>query len=387
VTQNSDRSDAGGAGGVPPRCVVLSRRQASQHVWQASQYEFEDVIAEVDDVHLLMPDADRPGELGQLVHGAGNRVRKALGRPRRSTVRPTTQAVDAELFFAVFAAPHEIADLRAVQPQLARSAKKIAFLIEMWSTQVERSADHLRQLRGFDHVYVFNRHVIPAVERITGVPTSYIPHAADALRFAPHSPAPERSVDVMSYGRRMHVVTHRALVDALEDGRLTYLFDTVKGPFETLDYRDHRLVLAARLQRSRFAVVHKISDTTAKLGMLAGEDMLTTRYFEVVASGAVMLGTAPDLQDFRDSFDWPDALIPIEVPEPGIVDLVTGLTADSDRIARASTRNVVESLRRHDWSYRWAQILQEAGLEPRPALAERHGHLASRADQLETIRS
>lgn len=385
MTQDADRDEA--SGGAAPRCVVLSRRRASQHVWQASQYEFEDVIAEVDDVHLLAPDADRPGELGQLLHGAGNRVRKALGRPRRSTVRPTAQAVDAEIFFAVFAAPHEIADLRAVQPQLARSAKKVAFLIEMWSTQVERSADHLRQLRGFDHVYVFNRHVIPAVERITGVPTSYISHAADVLRFAPHSPAPERSTDVTSYGRRMHEVTHRALVDALEDGRLTYLFDTVKGPFETLDYRDHRLVLAARLQRSRFAVVHKISDTTAKLGLTAGEDMLTTRYFEVVASGAVMLGTAPDLQDFRDSFDWPDALIPIEVPEPGIVDLVMGLTADSERIARASTRNVVESLRRHDWSYRWAQILRDAGLEPRPALADRHARLTARADRLESIRS
>ncbi len=384
-SSTSVRNDGDGGDAVRlPRVAVLSRRRAGQLVWHASQFEFEDVIGEVDAVGLLTPGADRRGPLGVLTHGAMNRARRALRVPRRSVLHSLGDVVDADVFFAVFAAPHEIADLRAVQPQLERASTKVAFLIEMWNSQVARSADYLRQLRGFDHIFVFNRNVIPAVEAITGVRCSYLSHAVDTARFAPRAAAaPERWTDVVSFGRGMHDVTHRALVDALEAGRLTYLFDTINGPFEVTDYRDHRLVLAARLQRSRYAIVQKISDTTEKLGLTAGEEMLTTRYFEVVASGAVMLGTAPDLQDFTDAFDWPDALIPISVPEPRIEDVVRELDADPDRVRRARNANVVQSLRRHDWAHRWSQVLQVAGLEPLPALTERLDRLGRLADEVE----
>lgn len=375
------QDEAERAGGTPaPRTVVLSRRRATQHVWQASQYEFEDVIADVDSVNLLAPDGGARGMTADLRHKATNRARRLLHRPRRSVLRRTDEAIDADLFFAVFSAPHEIADLAAVARQVDRSQVKIAYLIEMWNSQVAGSADYLQHLRGFDHVFVFNRNVIPAVEQIAGVPCSYLPHAVDTIRFAPKPPGPPRTTDVFSFGRKMHKVTHRALVEAMEAGRLMYSFDTIRGPFEVTDYRDHRVVLAAHLQRSRYSVVHKISDTTTKQDLLAGEEMLTTRYFEVAATGALILGTAPDLPDYRDAFDWPDALIPISVPEPEIEELIRELDANPARLERARRANITQSLRRHDWAYRWQDVLRTAGLEPAPGLDVRLGQLAARAD-------
>lgn len=365
--------------GGQPRVVVLSRRAVEQHVWQAYQYEFEDVIAEVDDVALLTPPAAATGELVRLGRGALNRARRAVGLSRRGAMRPVRDAVDADLFFAVFAAPHEIGDLAAVRPQLARSRRKVAYLIEMWSTQVKRQSDYLRRLRGFDHVFVFNRHVAAAVERISGVPTTYLPHATDTELFAPPVPGPFRHSDVTSYGRRAARETHLALVEAMRAGRLCYTYDTIRGPFQVTDHREHRLALANLLQRSRYALVHKINDTTSKLGLTAGEEMLTTRYFEVVAAGAVMLGTAPDLQDYRDAFDWPDALITIPVPAPHIADIIAELDGDPERLARARRANITHALRRHDWAHRWMQVLQVAGLEPLPALGERVQRLHRRA--------
>lgn len=368
---------------MSPRVTVFSRRQVEQRVWQASQYEFEDVVLDVDDAQLLAPPGRRPSQVGAVVQGARNRARKAVRLPRTGLMSREPDVRPADLFFAMFAAPHEIADLAAVRPYLGRFGVKIAYLVEMWGTQVQRSADYLRQLRGFDHVFVFNRNVVEAVQEISGVPCSYLAYAADTLRFAPVVPWPTRYSDVTSYGRRTAGGTHAALVAAMEAGRLHYTFDTVRGPFEVTDYAEHRLSLARLLQRSRYVVVHKINDTVEKLGLTAGEEMLTTRYFEAAPTGAVILGTAPDLPDYHAAFDWPDALVTIPVPAPGIEQIIAELDADPERVHRARVANVVQSLRRHDWVHRWQEVLQVAGLEPDPRLDERLARLTRRAEEAE----
>jgi hypothetical protein len=53
------------------------------------------------------------------------------------------------------------------------------------------------------------------------------------------------------------------------------------------------------------------------------------------------------------------------------------------RAARA--RNVIHSLRRHDWAYRWERILAAAGLAPSAAHARRVAELARRAEQMEAM--
>lgn len=364
------------------RTVVLSSRAASHHVWQASQFELEDVIASVDDVRLLAPPGRQVSPAGLAFHGAANRARRALGRPRRRPVAPTLQADDAELFFAVFAAPHEIGMLPLVRPQLARSAVKVAFVVELWQPQVPAVADYLRQLRGFDHVFMFNRWAMDDVAALTGAPVSYLATAVDADRFAPPSPAPARVIDVMSYGRRLPA-THGGLRQAMARGDLYYHYDTVRGAFDVVDHVEHREVLAATLQRSRYSVVYRNNDEPERLERTGGEESLTNRYFEVLAAGATMLGTPAQTPDFEACFDWPDAIVPIAAPEPRVADVVAELDADPERLERARRTAVAQSLRRHDWAHRWRDVLDAVGLAPRPQLTERIARLGERAAAFE----
>lgn len=368
------------------RTVVLSSRAASHQVWQASQFEMEDVVAQVDDVRLLAPPGRHASPAALAAHGAANRVRRAVGRPRRRPFAPTAEAADAELFFAVFAAPHEIGMLPLVRPQLARSAVKVAFIVELWRPQVPSVADYLRQLRGFDHVFMFNRWAMDDVAAITGAPVSFLATATDADRFAPPVPAPARVIDVTSYGRRLRG-THDALRRAAAEGGLYYHHDTVRGAFDVSDHVEHREVLAATLQRSRYAVVYRNNDEPERVERTGGEESLTNRYFEVLAAGATMLGSAARTPDFQACFDWPDVITEIDAPDPRVAEVVAELDADPARAERARRTAIAQSLRRHDWAHRWRDVLDAVGLAPRPQLAERLARLDERARAHEAVRA
>lgn len=363
------------------RVVLASRRSVEQKVWQASQLEFEDVIAEVDDVAWCLP-RSLPAAPGlRLAHGMINRVGRPFGRDRRTAMRRPRSAPESgsDLFFAVFADANEIGMLPHVHSQVRGAAARVAWIVELWSPQLDSYADYLRQLSGFDHVIVSNRSVVPAVERIIGVPCSYLPLAVDMDRYAPAGPdAPARTVDVASWGRRLPE-THAPLVQALTGGRLYYHYDTVRGPWEVTDHVEHRLAQAALLQRTRYSIVYRINDEPGRVDRTGGEESLTNRYFEALAAGTIMLGTAPDSVEWGDCFPWPDAVIPIPAPAPDILRVIEELDADPARLDRARAAAVATFLRRHDWAHRWRDVLDMVGLEGTPRLAERLAHLEDRA--------
>lgn len=360
------------------RTVVLSLRGSAHEVWLASQFEFEDVVAAVDDVRIVAPAGRAVTPARAVLHGGVNRARRRVGLPRRRLMVDDRSASDAELFFAVFAAPHEIGALAHARDHVARAQVKVAFIVELWRPQLPAVRDYLRQLRGFDHIFLFNRGSIADVEAITGVPTSYLPTAVDAVRFAPPVPPPDRVIDVTSYGRRLPG-THAALRAAAARDGLYYHYDTVRGAFDVSDHVEHREMLAATLQRSRYAVVYRNNDEPSRVARTAGEESLTNRYFEVLAAGAVMLGSAADTPDFGACFDWPDAIVPVPAPAPGVAEVVAELDADPGRLARARRAGITQSLRRHDWAHRWRDVLETVGVAPRPALAERLDALSRHA--------
>jgi hypothetical protein len=54
-------------------------------------------------------------------------------------------------------------------------------------------------------------------------------------------------------------------------------------------------------------------------------------------------------------------------------------------MAQIRKNNIVQSLLRHDWLYRWNEILNMVGMEPRPALLARQKHLKKLAKDAEKI--
>ena len=93
-----------------------------------------------------------------------------------------------------------------------------------------------------------------------------------------------------------------------------------------------------------------------------------------------MIGQAPDCEPFRQLFDWKDAVIAVDPNNSDVADVLTELAGQPERLGEISRRNTAEALLRHDWSYRWKQILAIAGLEPMPQLELREKRLKELAD-------
>jgi hypothetical protein len=288
-------------------------------------------------------------------------------------MRPTAVSTDHDLFFAVFHFPHQISHLQRLKGWRERCRRAVCVVMELWSPDVRDQADYLRLLADFDAVFVWNPNVLEAVTAL-GLPRplSMVP-AVDAVRASPQPLLPPRVIDVYNYGRTA-LRPHASLLRLVEDQALTYLYET-RGDAVVSDHQAHRALVANMMKRSKYFMAYRVNDSPERQARTGGDEVLSTRYFEGVAGGAVLLGSRTRSEEFDATFDWPDAVVPVPYDETDMRGVLDMLAGQPDRLAAARTANVRNSLLRHDWSARWSQVLDAAGLAPLPALAERRCRL------------
>jgi Glycosyl transferases group 1 len=360
-----------------PRALVFSKRNTESRKWQALQYEFEDVVALVDDVNLLAPSA-RP--LTPVIR-LSNRVLRAAGHPERSS-EPASEAVTVEgehsLFFAVFSLVEDIPNLLRLGRWRDRCDKAVCVINELLTHQIAQATPYLELLRHFefDRVFLLNPRPKDAVARIVGCETQFLPLGVDALRFSPYPDPPARVVYFYQFGRRSPV-THTAALEMAQSEGVFYLYDTVFN-VPLPNFRAHRQMIAEIMKRSRYFFAYRPGEDLERSQV---DDDLAARYFEGVGGGAILLGSAPATPEYEECFGWPDSTIEIPYEAHNLREIVADLEADPERLARARTNNIVEALRRHDWVYRWAEVLQAVGLPPTARMAER----MERLDELATM--
>jgi hypothetical protein len=347
--------------------------------WHALQYEFEDVVAEVDEVELVAPVARSGSAFSRFSY----RLTRAAGQGARYHevgLEPVQITGSYDLFFAFFAFPLDISHLRALRDWRPRCGKAIAFIGEIYSQQVDEVRSHLQLLRehGFDHVYVFNPRPAAQVSRIAGCPVEFLGLGVDALRFSPYPTVPERKVDLYQFGRRSDV-THDAALELMRRDGLLYLYDTVFN-VPVPDYRAHRELIAEIMKRSRYFFAYRAGEDRQRARQ---DDALSSRYVEGMAGGAVLLGSRPQTPEYDALFGWPDSTITIPYEAHDLGGILAELEAQPRRLAAARMHNVVETLRRHDWVYRWERILETAGLAPTSRMEQRREHLAELAAMAE----
>ena len=95
-----------------------------------------------------------------------------------------------------------------------------------------------------------------------------------------------------------------------------------------------------------------------------------------------MIGAPPKNPEFGDVFPWVDAVVPLPLDSRGIAAVIRELDQQPERQERIRRTNVVQSLLRHDWVYRWEAILTLAGLPPMPELVKRKERLAELAEMV-----
>lgn len=352
-------------------------------VAQGQTYAFSEVIRSVEGADVLAPTAPsfkkgwalRPTMeylLGETFHRSTSVLRNKAGLKRLPTMQPVQLEKDYDLFFFMCQFPLDLSALDRIHGWRERSGKAVAFLTETWSHYLPTTKPELKLLDKFDHVFLLNAASIPNVAKYTSTPCSFLATAADCLLSTPFPNPPERTVDVYSMGRRSTAAHEQLLGLARADPSFFYVYDTIKHGVAT-DWAESRLLGASFIKRCKFftAYNHYAVDLQSGHQKDFQERALATRYFEGAAGGAVMLGSPVDTPEFRRFFDWEDALIEIPADPEDMGAILADLNAQPERLRRASITNAVQSLRRHDWAYRWDEILKTLGLGRSSLLQER----------------
>jgi hypothetical protein len=338
-------------------------------------YEFEDVVADVtaaDRVELLdyeaIESARRAFKLGRRLTGSRRLAMALTPRPRGERLTR-----EYELFFPVFNDPFELFALAAIPDWRSRCRVAACFVCELWLHKLPESL--LELLSEFDYIFTGMQNPVAKVASIVGKPCAYLPLAVDVLRFAP-SPSPSpRVIDVCYLGRRSQV-THEALLQLAGQRRIFYYYDTVRASgqdnkqvtFRVRDPREHRILLANVLQRSRYYVANraKINDPET-----TEWEEISSRFYEGIAAGAVLLGEGPRSPEFDKQFDWTDAVVPMPFDSPNAADILAALDADPFRLAAIQQENVRQAALRHDWVHRLRTVFETARMPATPAMDAR----------------
>ena len=373
------------------RVLVASEYNAKDRAHFAQAYEFCRIVMECDDADVVAPGIDNylarylkfvlPPHDGHNVQRDFNRlvngIRKGLRLKNAATIEPVSLDQNYDLFFFVAWSPQSLVELSRIRNWRSRCKVAVAYLFEQWSSTLEQDRRYLKLLDQFDHVFLLHSACLPRLPSYTRAPCSNLPTGVDCLIATPYPSPPERVIDVYSMGNRS-TQAHRQLLAMAEHRGLFYLYDSLASSDSLVkDWGEHRLLLANTIKRTRYFMgFTPATARTSKAGKVAGEEVLPTRLFEGAAGGAIILGTAPQCLEFRQCFDWPDAVIEVSPETEDIAAVIDRLDAQPQRIERARQTNAIRCLLQHDWVYRWEHILAQVGMEELPQLHQRKSRLS-----------
>jgi hypothetical protein len=285
-----------------------------------------------------------------------------------------------DLLFVRVTVPEELAMLDAVPELRKRCRIAVCWIEELWVhwLQYEKM---LRPLAQFDHIFLGHAATTERLPAIIRRPCTFLPPGVDTLRFCPYPDPPERSIAAYAMGRRSPESHSALLARTRRDRDFLYLCDTARVRELVDGHVQHREQLARMIARTRYFVVNRAKANAP--GDTRGQQEFGPRFFEGAAGGAILIGDAPDQGPFNDHFDWPDAMFRLPYDSSAICDLIDELEAQPDRIAAARRRNVVQTLRRHDWLARWQLVLDTLGLPATEQAKARRAELDRRADAIE----
>ena len=402
--------------------LMLSMRNVSSLVGYCPLYEFEDLTAETLDACVAQLGSMSGLELSKSVH---KYVRYLTGSAALATgVRPNLGAVNLDrtydMFLPFFNHPHEIFALNGLRGWRKRSRFAACYLAEAWETLLPRY--QVEMLRDFDHIFLGVRGAVSTVARITGRPCSFVPMGVDTLRFCPWTTsaaptpaaaatngssaaatngagsafsgasfrldthaAPQRAIRVCGIGRRSEV-THRALLDYAEKTGSFYYYDTLRVAgttqvsFAVTNPREHRMLLANVLKRSRYFIANRaFADRPALTG---GKEEIPARFYEGAAAGTIMLGNPPETEDFYEQFGWEGAVVRTPFHAAEIAGVLNELESEPTGNAALRKHNVTQALLHHDWVYRLRDMLETVGLRPTEGMRQREERLRALATEI-----
>lgn len=366
------------------RCLLVANYEADRRPWNGVPYECLQVIAGIEDADILTPkgrqsfvNADLSTETltAELRFRAARRARRELTGRHTPLLQETEVAEDYDILFYVCQFIEEVQEIEQLRNWRERSAIAVIFLLEGWTSTFPRYGREIALLSRFDHVFVLNGSSVAALQQRVRCPVTQLNTACDTVLASPTLPPPARSIDMICFGR-WNTRHQPDLIRFAAERGLFYYHDIWRG-LRSEDWPAVRLRNAQLIRRSRYYLVWEPAAWHQSWDDGRGRDVaLSTRYFEGAAGGAVLVGSAPKgCPEFDDAFDWPDAVVELGDDPAGVL---AALEADPLRQLRARMQNVVNTLRRHDWAHRWAEVMDTLG----QGLTEAHRARLARLDQM-----
>lgn len=180
--------------------------------------------------------------------------------------------------------------------------------------------------------------------RLQGIRVEWLPEATDTRHYDPRSPLSERT-DVLEMGRR-HEALHSAIVGVPEEKGFVHRYEKLRGSLVFRDRKD----LAQGLARTAVSVCLPSSMTHPERS--GNVEVMTHRYLETIASGAVPWGHAP--ADLVDLFGY-NPTIEIDWDDPA--GQLAGLLANLDAYQDLMRRNLQALREKGTWKVRVRHLL------------------------------
>ena len=377
MSNNSSSVDADKS----PRILVVSVRGFRFQAANCCIYEFEDLLADLESAQMYIPTPNRAFDVARKIY----RTAKYSGRSDRfaADIAPFPQdlSLDREydLLFAVLDNPWQFHLLESIKGWREKCRYTACFITEMWQPDLKIQRLFKEPWSNFDHVFLGVTQCVEGLGKLIEPSVTYVPPAVDTLRFSPYPDPPQRSINVSYVGRRSPII-HDALIKRAAEDNFFYYYDTIKGQLEIGNPREHRILLANLFQRSRYNITNYAKfNSTEETG---GTQEIGYRFFEGAAAGTVMIGMPPAGEAFPRYFDWEDAIVKVDFSGTDVVKAIDELNAQPERLARISRMNVANSLLKHDWVYRWRDMLATFDLEPSPAAIAREKYLQELAQSI-----
>jgi len=353
-------------------------RDLEFHVSRSFITEFENCISSWENVDLLSIPHFSKALPTKILNNVSRKIFQITGSQK--TFNPIhnyfSLIKEYDLFFFICQKPIDLLYLNSITSWRERCNKAVCLLDEIWMENYHQEQKQLSVLKKFDYIFMNLNSSIKAVASTTEKPCYYLAPGVDAIKFCPYPLSPQRNIDVCSFGRRSPTV-HQSLLKLGEQENFLYIYDTMQHLF-TGNYQHHRALYQSIIKRSNYFVAYKAKFNLK--GEVGTQEELNVRFFEAASGGAVILGTPPQSETFTRSFDWSDAVIDVPPQATNVAEVIAELNAQPERLKEIRKNNVINSLLRHDWVYRWGQILDKVGLSHTPKMAQRRADLKNLAD-------
>ncbi len=369
------------------RALVWSLRKIQNFVYNSCLYEFEDIINEIDKVDLITP--PQLDFKGKVI----NRLIKTQARIFKPVINlnPYIKSISLEqeydIFFATLDFPLTISSINSIKNLRQKCKFTVGYIVEIWNSDLPKLKNILQFWSNFDLICIghSSSSIVENVQNIINVPCIYLAPGVDAIKFHPNLEKNSRSIDICSLGRRSNI-THEALLKLAEEKQYNYYYDRAKSAdSRSSKHQEHRTLTANLLKSSRYFITNHAKVNQPK--RTQGQMEIGYRFFEGAAAGNVLIGYPPDTESFRHYFDWKDAVIPIAFDEPHINKIILELDSQPEYLRKIQINNVINSLRKHDWVYRWEQVLTKLGLPTSESMEKRKATLEQMAQSCEKLLS